>query len=428
MQLTVIGGGLAGSEAAYQAAERGVKVRLYEMRPLRLTPAHKTGDLAELVCSNSLKSTELTTAQGLLKEELRRLHSLILTVAQEARVPGGKALCVDRELFGRRVTQVLEGHPNISILREEVAQLPSRGVVIVASGPLTSPPLSEQLELLVGSEHLHFYDAISPIVSSDSLDCGKLFFASRYGVDRAYLNSPLQAEEYGRLRREILNAEISPPHGFEERFFEGCLPLEELARRGEETLRFSVLKPVGLTDPRTKRRPYAVCQLRKENLEGSGYSMVGFQTRMKRGEQRRVFRMLPGLEKAQFLRYGSAHRNTYLNSPKVLSQTLQTRAQPTVLISGQLTGVEGYVESTAMGLLAGVNGARLLQNKEPVVPPKTTVLGSLVNYVTTSDSPDFQPMNANFGLLPSAHLPKRDRKSKLVESSLRDLDNWMENL
>lgn len=428
MQLTVIGGGLAGSEAAYQAAERGVRVRLYEMRPLKLTPAHKTGDLAELVCSNSLKSTELTTAQGLLKEEMRRLGSLILTVAQETRVPGGKALCVDRELFGRRVTEVLETHPNISILREEVAQLPSQGVVIVASGPLTSPPLSEQMELLVGSEHLHFYDAISPIVSADSLKYGKLFFASRYGVDKAYLNSPLEAEEYRRLRREILSAQILPPHGFEEKFFEGCLPVEELARRGEDTLRFSVLKPVGLTDPRTKKRPYAVCQLRKENLQGSGYSMVGFQTRMKWGEQRRVFRMLPGLEKAEFLRHGSAHRNTYLNSPKVLSQTLQTRAQPGVLIAGQLTGVEGYVESTAVGLLAGMNGARLLQDKEPVVPPKTTVLGSLVNYVTTSDSPDFQPMNANFGLLPPVDHPKRDRKSKLVESSLRDLNNWMENL
>ncbi|MEO0079460.1 MAG: methylenetetrahydrofolate--tRNA-(uracil(54)-C(5))-methyltransferase (FADH(2)-oxidizing) TrmFO [candidate division WOR-3 bacterium] len=413
-EVTVIGAGLAGCEAALQCARFGVRVRLFEMRPLKMTPAHKTGDVAELVCSNSLKSDEPHNAHGLLKAELRIFGSVLLECAQRAWIPGGKALVVDRRRFSEEVQSAL-AQAGIVVERHEVTELPAN-LTIVATGPLTSDALARELTRLLGAERLFFYDAIAPIVAADSLDMSRIFAASRYGRGADYLNCPLTEEEYDRFVTELVRAELHPLHNFEEtRFFEGCLPVEELARRGRLALAFGPMKPVGLVDPKTGKRPFAVVQLRKENEAGTMFNLVGFQTRLKHPEQERVFRLIPGLEQAVFLRYGSIHRNTFLDSPRVLLATLQPRIRPDLLIAGQLTGVEGYVESIATGLVAGVNAARLALDKEPIYFPTETMLGSLLRYITTPN-PDFQPMNANFGLLPPIEGP--GRRQALVERAL----------
>jgi len=433
-RIIVVGGGLAGCEAAYQAASRGVEVLLYEMRPKVMTPAHTTGLLAELVCSNSLKSKEITSAHGLLKEELGRLGSLLLKVANRHALPAGKALAVDRNRFAAEITSIIETNPHITIRREEVRKIPIDGIKIVATGPLTSPDFSREIQRLVGDEHLYFYDAITPIVSADSLNYSQIFEASRYREnDRSYLNIPLGELEYKSFWKELILGEKVPLHDFERTiFFEGCLPLEELARRGQDSLRFGPLKPVGLKDPKTGKRPFAVIQLRPENLERTQYSLVGFQTRLKYREQDRIFRIISALKDAQFLRYVSIHRNTYLNAPKLLLPTLQFRGRPDLFFAGQLTGVEGYVESIAIGFLAGLNASRLILKKDTIFPPRSTSVGALSHYLTTADPLNFQPMNINFGLLPHLEDPPRDRKERnerLAQRALCDLEEWKrENL
>ncbi len=436
-RVTVIGGGLAGSEASWQLASRGVPVRLYEMRPRKLTPAHKTGKLAELVCSNSLRAKDLTSAVGLLKEEMRRLFSLIMEAALASEVPAGKALAVDRSLFADYVTRRLEAHPLIEIVREEVTTLPEEGIVIVATGPLTSEPLAEELKRLTGEEFFHFYDAIAPIVYADSINWDKVFKGDRYSKteEGAYVNCPLTKEEYERFVDALLEAEKVPFKEFEKpKYFEGCLPIEVMAERGRDTLRFGPMKPVGLKDPRTGREPYAVVQLRPENREGTLYNLVGFQTKLKYPEQERVFRMIPGLEKAEFARLGSIHRNTFVCAPKVLEKTLQLKKAPRIFLAGQLSGVEGYVESTAMGLLAGINASRLFRRQKLVVPPRVTAHGALVHYITEADPAHFQPMNINWGLFPPLdlppkkrkRLPKRERYRLMAERALTALARWIE--
>jgi methylenetetrahydrofolate--tRNA-(uracil-5-)-methyltransferase len=403
--LIIVGGGLAGTEAAWQAAELGVSVLLYEMRPLRQTPAHETDRLAELVCSNSLGSLQVHKAAGLLKAELRGLGSLILRCAEETAVPAGSALAVDRQIFAEKVTETISGHPRITVITEEVTELPL-GPCIIASGPLTSPALSESLSALSSQEYLYFYDAVSPIVSSDSIDMDIAFRASRY--DEAsdngdYLNCPMDEATYQAFSRAMSEAEQIELRDFEREdaeFFEGCLPLEVLAKRSNEALRFGPLRPVGIVDPRTGRRPYAVVQLRQDNLAGTLYNLVGFQTNLRWGEQRRVLRMIPGLEKAEFLRYGMMHRNTYINSPELLQPTLQFRARADLFFAGQITGVEGYMANAATGLAAGLNAARLLKGENPVIFPTQTMLGALCHYVTHAQAKSFQPMKANFGILP----------------------------
>ncbi|HIE32992.1 MAG TPA: methylenetetrahydrofolate--tRNA-(uracil(54)-C(5))-methyltransferase (FADH(2)-oxidizing) TrmFO [Thermodesulfobacteriaceae bacterium] len=411
-EVIVIGGGLAGSEAAWQLARRGVRVKLFEMRPRKLTPAHRTGKLGELVCSNSLRSKEITSAVGLLKEEMRRLNSLIMEAALASEVQAGKALAVDRELFADHITRKLEGHPLITIERREITEIPREGLVIVATGPLTSEALAEDLKRFTGEDYFHFYDAIAPIVYAESINWDKVFKADRYGKgEGSYVNCPLSEEEYRRFVKELLAAEKVPLKEFEKpRYFEGCLPIEVMAERGEDTLRFGPMKPVGLIDPRTGKEPYAVVQLRPENREGTLYNLVGFQTKLKYPEQERVFRMIPGLEKAEFARYGSIHRNTFVCAPKVLKPTLQLRAEARIFLAGQITGVEGYVESTAMGLIAGINAARIIHGKAPVVPPPETGHGALIRYLMEADPHHFQPMNINWGLFPPLDLPRRERK------------------
>jgi methylenetetrahydrofolate--tRNA-(uracil-5-)-methyltransferase len=426
---TVVGGGLAGCEAAWALAERGVAVRLLEMRPLVPTPAHRTDRLAELVCSNTFKSTEVTNAHGLLKAELRRLGSLLLACADEARVPGGAALAVDRDAFSALATERVTAHPNVTVVREEAAALPDPG--IVATGPLTSDALSKAIAAAIGAESLAFYDAIAPIVAADSLDQGRLFKASRYGKgDGAdYWNAPMTREEYAAFLAALTAADQHAGHDFDAvPYFEGCLPVEEMASRGPDTLRFGPMKPVGLDDPRTGRRPYAVVQLRQEDRAGQMWNLVGFQTRLRIGEQQRVFRMIPGLEQAEFLRFGSIHRNAYLNTPRALAPHLALRDRARTLFAGQLTGVEGYTESLGTGLLAGLNLARMLRGAEPLVPPPTTMLGALLRYLREADPRHFQPMNANFGLLePLAETPrdKQKKKERLVERALADTDAFV---
>lgn len=429
----MVGGGLAGCEAAWALAERGVAVRLYEMRPLRQTPAHQTDLLAELVCSNSFKSVELTNAHGLLKAEMRRLGSLVLQAADGARVPGGAALAVDRTVFSRALHERVSGHPLITLVREEVTELPSPGVI--ATGPLTSDGLSDTLARRVGAEALAFFDAIAPIVSDDSLDHAVLFLASRYGKGDGddYLNAPMDGEQYGAFVAALVAADqYDPPHEFDRiPYFEGCLPVEEMARRGPDTLRFGPMKPVGLRNPRSGREAYAVVQLRREDRAGQMWNLVGFQTRLRTAEQRRVFRTIPGLAGAEFLRYGSVHRNSYLNAPATLSPHLSLRDDPALLVAGQLTGVEGYTESSATGLLAGINLARILQGDAPLIPPATTMLGALYRYLREADSTRFQPMNANFGLLEPLDPPVRDRGEKqrrLAERALADIDRFAAQL
>lgn len=428
--IVIIGGGLAGSEAAWQAANRGAKVTLYEMRPKEMTQAHKTGGMAELVCSNSLGSADVLNAPGILKEEMRRLNSLILRVADAVRVPAGSALAVDREQFSFKITQALEEHPNIRILHEEVAEIPTDCTCIVATGPLTSDKLSQAIAQLTDSKHLYFYDAISPIIDADSINMDVVFLASRYdkgGQD--YLNCPMDELAYNAFYDALRSAEKVQPKEFEKTpYFEGCIPIEVMAERGRQTMQFGPLKPVGLENPKTGARPYAVVQLRTENAHRSCYNLVGFQTKLTYGEQKRVFRMIPGLEQAEFLRYGSLHRNTFINSPRLLRDTLQVKARNTLFFAGQLVGVEGYTDSAAMGGLAGINASRSLAGLPLVTPPPTTAHGCLVSHITTSDPRNFQPMNTNFGLFPPLAMPTKDkeRKRRLTgQRALEDLTAWM---
>ena len=426
--LTVIGGGLAGCEAAWQAANLGVDVVLYEMRPVESTPAHTTAELAELVCSNSLGGNHLTSASGLLKEEMRRLGSLLIAVADETAVPAGSALAVDRHAFSRLVSERIAAHPRITVIREPVDSIPE-GLCIIATGPLTSPQLAEEIQRLTGAHDLYFYDAAAPIIAAESLDTDKGFWAGRYGRGGDdYFNCPMNKEEYLSFREALVHAERHEGHIDEPlRFFEGCVPIEELASRGVDTLRFGPLRPVGLVDPATGHRPYAVVQLRKENKEGSLLNLVGFQTRLKWGEQRRVFRMIPALAEAEFVRYGVMHRNTFLNAPRVLRPTYQWRQRDTLFFAGQITGVEGYVESAGSGLIAGRNAALLAKGQKPKTLPPETMLGALAEYITTADPRHFQPMNANFGLLPSGIRVKNRalRKQVLAERALNALDAWL---
>lgn len=424
----VIGGGLAGAEAAWQLSRRGVAVELFEMRPFIKTEAHATGDFGELVCSNSLRSNLLTAPAGLLKEEMRRLGSLVIRLAEANRVPAGSALAVDRDGFARALTATVEALPMIHVVRREVTEIPS-GVTILATGPLTSPALSAQLAAMLGEEHLYFYDAISPIVAAESVDMTVAYRASRYGQgDDDYLNLPLTIDEYYRFVEALGSAARVPTHSFE-RFvpFEGCMPIEEMADRGVQTLAFGPMRAVGLVDPRTGKRPYAVVQLRQENRERTLYNLVGFQTKMTYPEQRRVFALIPGLEHAEFVRLGSLHRNTFINAPAHLEPTLQWRRRATLLFAGQMTGVEGYIESAATGLLAGINAARLLAGKAPVVPPPTTALGALLRYITDPERQKFQPMNVNFGLLPplATRLRGKAKKETMAQRALVDLDAWL---
>ena len=434
MMLTVIGAGLAGAEAAWQAARRGVNVRLIEMRPTRSTPAHKTELFAELVCSNSLRAASLDNAVGVLKEEMRRLDSLIMRAADITKIPAGGALAVDRTLFGRYVTDQLKALDNVEIVCDEVTSLDGlKGEpLIIASGPLTDGALADEIDRLTGGGSFYFYDAAAPIVTVESIDFGKAFRASRYGKgnDDAYINCPMDHDTYQKFRAELINAQKAPTHDFErEIFFEGCLPIEVMASRGEDTMRFGPMKPVGLIDPRTNEEPYAVVQLRQDNREATLYNIVGFQTHLTWGEQRRVLSMIPGLEHLEIVRYGVMHRNTYINSPRVLLPTMQLRSAPTVMFAGQITGVEGYVESAASGLMAGINGARLIEGVEPLTFPRETCHGALAHYITTADERNFQPMNVNFGLLPplEGKVNKRDRKSRLADRALNSLDGLIKN-
>ena len=425
-ELIIIGGGLAGAEAAWQAARAGISVKLFEMRPYQATPAHVTGNLAELVCSNSLGSSLVTKAPGLLKAELRGFGSLILQCAEETAVPAGSSLAVDRDLFAEGVNRRIEAHPHIEIVRQEMKVIPDQPVII-ASGPLTSAALTNEIQRLSGEDHLYFYDAVSPIVHADSIDMSIAFRQSRYDqgdeIEGDYINCPLTKTEYGDLVEAILAAQTITLKRFEQEdpnFFEGCMPVEAMAQRGRDTLAFGPLRPVGLIDPRTGKRPYAVVQLRQDNVAASLYNMVGFQTNLRWGEQRRVLRMIPGLENAEFLRYGMMHRNTYINAPRLLQPTLQVRNRADLFFAGQITGVEGYMGNAGTGLVAGINAARLLQGSVPVIFPPGTMLGALCHYVTHADPKDFQPMKANFGLFPppQAKISKRERGRWYAEKAL----------
>lgn len=409
--VTVVGAGLAGSEAAWQIAQSGVPVKLYEMRPKVKTPAHHTQKFAELVCSNSLRANSLTNAVGVLKEEMRRLGSVIIEAADLCAVPAGGALAVDRHEFADYVTEAVRNHPLIEVITDEITDIPE-GPTVISSGPLTSPSLSSRLKELTGEEYLYFYDAAAPIIEKDSIDMGKVFIASRYGKgEAAYLNCPMSEEEFNRFYEALITAETVPLKEFEkEIFFEGCMPIEVMASRGRQTMLFGPLKPVGLVDPNTGKQPYAVIQLRQDNSAATLYNMVGFQTHLKWPDQKRVFSMIPGLENCEIIRYGVMHRNTFINSPKLLRPTYQYRERNDLFFAGQMTGVEGYVESAASGLLAGLNAARLVKGEELLVLPVETVMGSMAHYITSTEAKHFQPMNANFGLLPE--LPQRIRNKK----------------
>jgi methylenetetrahydrofolate--tRNA-(uracil-5-)-methyltransferase len=429
--VAVIGGGLAGSEAAWQAARLGARVTLYEMRPGRSTEAHKSEHLAELVCSNSLKSDSPTNASGLLKLELSMMGSLLMEIAMKTRVPAGSALCVDRERFSRAVTSEIEASPNILVVRDEVTEVPDSGVAVIAPGPLASQPMTRAISLVVGSPNLFFYDAVSPIIEADSIDMGQVYRASRYDKGGpTYINLPLNQGEYARFVSELRTAEVVARRDFEERgFFSACMPIEELARMGDETLAHGCMKPVGLVDPRTGQIPHAVVQLRPENTEGTLYGMVGFQTRMKQGEQRRILRSLPGLARAVFARYGSIHRNTYINAPRALLPTLEHRTRRNLIFAGQITGAEGYAAAVATGLLAGINSARKAKGMHCLMPPPETMIGGLVRYVAGGGKPDFQPMNPNFGLLPGlgGRVRGRLRRNRLFsDRAVAALLDWME--
>jgi len=452
--ITVIGGGLAGSEAAYQIAKRGIKVKLYEMKPNKFSPAHSNNDLAEIVCSNSFKSNSITNACGLLKEELRRLDSLLIRIADSVAVPAGQALAVDREVFSKNVTEELEKNENIEIVREEFFNLSKEdGIIIIATGPLTSDKMTEQIIKITGENRLSFYDAAAPIIEKDSINFDIAFYGDRYSQEKkkeeslyewkerlkkeeqSYINLPMNKEEYEAFYNELVNAEIVTLHEFEKKeIFEGCMPVEVMAKRGIDTLRYGPLKPVGFDDPRTAKRPYAIVQLRQDNSEGTLYNMVGFQTNLKFGEQKRVFSMIPGLENAEFIKHGVMHRNTYINSPKLLDETYNLKSNPNIYFAGQITGVEGYVESIASGLVAGINasinfderrGGPRVRPQNKCTFPKQTVIGALSSYIS-SPNDNFQPMNANFGILPQLEKrvkDKQERYKKLAEISIKNLEN-----
>ncbi|WP_340673335.1 FADH(2)-oxidizing methylenetetrahydrofolate--tRNA-(uracil(54)-C(5))-methyltransferase TrmFO [Brevibacillus agri] len=427
--ITVVGAGLAGSEAAWQIAKAGIPVKLYEMRPKTQTPAHHTDKFAELVCSNSLRANSLANAVGVLKEEMRRLGSVIIEAADRCAVPAGGALAVDRHEFAGYVTDALKNHPLIEVITDEITGIPADGIVVIATGPLTSPALSQKLKELTGEEYLYFYDAAAPIIEKDSIDMNKVFVASRYDKgEAAYLNCPMTEEEFNRFYDELIAAEAVPLKEFEkEIFFEGCMPIEVMAKRGRQTMLFGPMKPVGLTDPRTGKKPYAVVQLRQDNGAATLYNIVGFQTHLKWPEQKRVFSLIPGLENCEIVRYGVMHRNTFINSPKLLRPTYQYRERDTLFFAGQMTGVEGYVESAASGLLAGINAARLAKGEELIVLPPETVMGSMARYITTADPKHFQPMNANFGLVPEwpeRIRNKREKNEKLAERALDTIQNF----
>ncbi|MDP4097551.1 FADH(2)-oxidizing methylenetetrahydrofolate--tRNA-(uracil(54)-C(5))-methyltransferase TrmFO [Paenibacillus sp. P96] len=430
-KVTVIGAGLAGSEAAWQIASRGVPVRLYEMRPVVKTPAHHTDKFAELVCSNSLRANGLTNAVGVLKEEMRMLDSLILGAADRNAVPAGGALAVDRDGFSEEVTRTLHQHPLIEVVNEELQEIPQDGIVVVATGPLTSPALSEQIKALMGEEYFYFYDAAAPIVEKDSIDMSKVYLASRYDKgEAAYLNCPMNEEEFDAFYEALISAEVAQVKEFEkEIYFEGCMPIEVMMQRGKQTALFGPMKPVGLVNPHTGTLPYAVVQLRQDNAAGTLYNLVGFQTHLKWGEQKRVFSMIPGLENAEFVRYGVMHRNTFINSPKQLEATYQFKGRRGLFFAGQMTGVEGYVESAASGLLAGMNAARAAQGQELLVFPEDTTLGSMARYITTADFKHFQPMNANFGLFPKLETRIRNKKEKneaLAQRALNSIQSYIQ--
>jgi methylenetetrahydrofolate--tRNA-(uracil-5-)-methyltransferase len=434
-EIIIIGGGLAGVEAAWQAANAGTRVRLFEMRPVKQTPAHRTDKLAEIVCSNSLKSDEPGTASYLLKEELRRGQSLVMEAAAATRVPAGAALAVDRERFAVYLTERIASHPNIQIVREEAATIPADAMAIIATGPLTSELLTNEIMKLTGDDQLYFYDAIAPIIAADSIDQTIAFRAARYGKGGDdYLNCPMNAEEYARFHEALSNAQSVPLQRFEAtRWFEACLPIEELARRGVDTLRYGPMKPVGLSDPRTGREPYAAVQLRQENLMADAYSMVGFQNHLRYGEQARVLRLIPGMENAEFLQFGQIHRNTYINGPRVLSATMQMREHPNIFFAGQITGVEGYVESVAMGWLAGLNAVRALRGEELLIAPPGSAIGALARYVSSAETKNYQPVNITFALLEPLTKEqarsvkrKRDRHALQVNIALKQWDEWLQ--
>ncbi len=436
-EINVIGGGLAGIEAAWQAAATGVKVRLYEMRPVEKTPAHRTEHLAEIVCSNSLKTDEKGSAPYLLKEELRRGNSLAMRAAEATKVPAGAALAVDRAKFSEYITREIEAHPNIELIREEIKTIPTDEITIIATGPLTSESLTSEIMKFTGDDQLYFYDAIAPIVAADSIDMSIAFKAARYGKGGDdYVNCPFDREQYERFYNELIEAKSVPLKRFEDtKWFESCLPIEETARRGVDTLRFACMKPVGLPVPATGREPYAAVQLRQEDLMADAYSLVGFQNHLKYGEQERVLKLIPGLENAEFLQFGQIHRNTFINSPQILTETLQTKKQPKLFFAGQITGVEGYVESIGTGWLAGLNAARISRGENLIVAPETSAIGALCRYVSNVETKNFQPVNITFGLLAEAPLElrkkyrnKRERHNIQVELALKDWDQWLNQI
>ncbi|MBP2001128.1 methylenetetrahydrofolate--tRNA-(uracil-5-)-methyltransferase [Paenibacillus shirakamiensis] len=424
-RVTVVGAGLAGSEAAWQIASRGVPVTLYEMRPVVKTPAHHTDQFAELVCSNSLRANGLTNAVGVLKEEMRNLNSLVLGAADRNAVPAGGALAVDRDGFSGEITRTLHDHPLITVKNEELQEIPSEGIVVIATGPLTSPALSEQIQRLTGEEYFYFYDAAAPIVEKESINMDKVYLASRYDKgEAAYLNCPMNETEFDAFYEALIHAEVAQLKEFEkEVYFEGCMPIEVMMQRGKQTALFGPMKPVGLMNPHTGVLPHAVVQLRQDNAAGTLYNLVGFQTHLKWGEQKRVFSMIPGLENAEFVRYGVMHRNTFINSPTLLEPTYQSKTRPTLFFAGQMTGVEGYVESAASGLIAGINAARAARDQEGIVFPEDTTLGSMARYITTADFKHFQPMNANFGLFPKLDTRFKKKSEKNEALAHRALDS-----
>lgn len=436
-EINVIGGGLAGVEAAWQAAQSGAKVKLYEMRPVTQTPAHRTENLAEIVCSNSLKTDEVGSAPYLLKEELRRGKSLVMEVAAQTKVPAGAALAVDRGKFSELITQRIEAHPNIELIREEIKTIPEDEITIIATGPLTSEALTAEIMKFTGDDQLYFYDAIAPIVAADSIDMNIAFKAARYGKGGDdYVNCPFDREQYKRFYNELIEAKSVPLKRFEDtKWFEACLPIEEIARRGIDTLRFGCMKPKGLPLPATGREPYAAVQLRQEDLMADAYSLVGFQNHLKYGEQERVLKLIPGLENAEFLQFGQIHRNTFINSPEILNETLQTKKQPKLFFAGQITGVEGYVESVGTGWLAGLNAARITRNEVLITAPETSAIGALCRYVSNVETKNFQPVNITFGLLAPVSVEirkkyrnKRERHGIQVEIALKDWDEWINEL
>ncbi|HAK89404.1 MAG TPA: FADH(2)-oxidizing methylenetetrahydrofolate--tRNA-(uracil(54)-C(5))-methyltransferase TrmFO [Nitrospiraceae bacterium] len=433
-ELIVIGGGLAGCEAAWQAARLGVNVLLFEMRPERTTEAHKTGSLAELVCSNSLRSKEMNTGPGLLKRELQIAGSLVMNAAKQSEVSAGSAFAVDRTIFSDFITEVVEKHPAIKVIKREVTELPDT-TAIIATGPLTSSNMADSLKSILGEGHLHFYDAIAPILDAESIDYSKAYLSSRYGKGGDdYANCPMNKEEYDRFYDALMDADTVTARDFEDiKVFEGCMPVEVMAHRGRDTLRFGPLKPVGLIDPKTGKIPYAVVQLRPENRGKTAYNMVGFQTRLRRPEQKKVFRLIPGLENAEFLRLGSIHRNTYINSPRYLQKDLSLKNKSSLYLAGQITGVEGYIESTAMGLIAGINAARRMQSKDAVCPPRASAHGSLLAHITESDPENFQPSNINFGLMPAGEevlkiRDKKIRRQRIAEIAIKEWEGYVQNV